>query len=70
MNGMIAAAAGIVCLLAVAGCDNTYTPSAHHQADVSTGTRLSGTDTGVSPSGGVNDPAINANPGGPGGGGR
>ena len=42
-----------LCLLMLAGCDNTYTPSLHHQADASTGSRLQGTDTGVNPSGSI-----------------
>ena len=69
MNSMIAEAASVVFLLALAACDNTYTPSAHHQADASTGSLLSGTDTGVNAHGGVGDPSITNNAGGPGGGG-
>lgn len=64
MNGTIAGTASLVCLLALAACDNSYTPSAHHQADASTGSLLSGTDTGVNANGGVNDPSITNNAGG------
>ena len=64
MNGTIARAAGVVCLLVLVGCDNTYTPSAHHQASASTGSLLSGTDTGANANGGVNDPSITNNAGG------
>ncbi len=60
-----AGAAIAVCLLALAGCDNTYTPSAHHQAEASTGSLLSGTDTGANGNGGTNDPSIRGNAGGP-----
>ncbi len=55
-----------VCLLALAGCDSTYTPSVHHEAEASTGSRLSGIDTGVSTNG-ASDPSITNNAGGPGG---
>ncbi len=60
-NKVIAGVLGIACLLGVAGCDNTYTPSAHHQDDASTGSLLSGTDTGVNPNTGLNDPSVKSN---------
>ncbi len=64
MNGMIGGTASLIGLLALGGCDNTYTPSAHHQAAASTGSLLSGTDTGANANGGVNDPSITSNAGG------
>ena len=70
MNKPIFSIAGIVCMLMLAACDNTYTPSAHHQADASTGSLLSGTDTGVNPNGSGSDPSISSNRGAPGGGGH
>ena len=59
----ITGAAIVVCMLALAGCDNTYTPSTHHQANASTGSLLSGTDTGANANG-ANDPSITSNAGG------
>jgi hypothetical protein len=61
MNKVVAGAVGIACLLGVAACDNTYTPSAHHQDNASTGSLLSGTDTGVNPNTGMNDPSVKSN---------
>ena len=61
--------AGAVCLLALAACDNTYTPSAHHgDADAATGSRLSGTDTGANTNASGDDPSISSNRGAPSGG--
>ncbi|WP_428374834.1 hypothetical protein [Lichenicoccus sp.] len=61
MNKVIAGVASIACLLSVAACDNTYTPSAHHQDAASTGSLLSGTDTGANPNGTMNDPSLKSN---------
>lgn len=66
MNKVIAGVAAVACMLAVAACDNTYTPSMHHQEAASTGSMLSGTETGVGPGNGTNSPSINSNAGGPG----
>ncbi len=60
----------IACMLALAACDNTYTPSAHHQADASTGSLLSGTDTGANLNGSGGDPSISSNRGASSGGGH
>lgn len=62
MMNKFAVVAGIVCLSGVSGCDNTYTPSAHHQEAASTGSLLSGTDTGLSTNG-MNDGSIKSNAG-------
>lgn len=70
MNKVVAGLAGVACLLGVVACDNTYTPSAHHQDSASTGSMLSGTDTGVNANGNSNDPSITSNLGGAGGGGH
>ena len=52
-------------LLALAGCDTgPYDPAAHRQAETSTGSRLSGVDTGVDSgdeAAGSHDPAIRVN---------
>ena len=58
MNKAVAGVCGALCFLALAGCDDTYTPSAHHQVDASTGSRLQGTDTGADASGSTGDPSI------------
>ena len=63
MNKIIAGAVSIACLLGLAACDATYTPSAHHQDDASTGSLLSGTDTGVNPNSGMSDPSVRSNSG-------
>ncbi|NPD65382.1 hypothetical protein HN018_17190 [Lichenicola cladoniae] len=65
MKSIIAGTIGIVCLLGITACDNTYTPSMHHQDAASTGSMLSGTDTGVNANGNTNDPSITSNLGGP-----
>ena len=70
MNEPIFRIAGAVCLLALAACDNTYTPSAHHRADASTGSLLSGTDTGADTNASGGDPSISSNRGVPSGGGH
>ena len=61
MYRVFAGLVSIGCLLGVAACDNTYTPSAHHHDDASTGSLLSGTDTGVNPNTGLNDPSVKSN---------
>ncbi len=61
MNKVIVIAAGCACLLGIAGCDNTYTPGMHHQDTASTGSMLSGTDTGVNANGNTNNPSITSN---------
>lgn len=58
---ILAGALGIGCLAGLAACDSTYTPSAHHHDDASTGSLLSGTDTGVNPNGSMNDPSLRSN---------
>ncbi len=56
-------------LFALAACDaGPYDPSAHRQADASTGSLLSGTDTGANGNGSLNDPSIRSNFAGPAGG--
>ena len=58
-------------LFALAACDTgPYDPAAHHQADASTGSLLSGTDTGVNANGSVADPSISNNFGGGAAGGK
>ena len=60
------AAAGIALLSSLAACDTgPYTPSAHHQAEASTGSMLSGTDTGANGNGNLNDPSVRSNFSGP-----
>lgn len=61
MNKAIVIATGLTCLLNIAGCDNTYTPGAHHQDSASTGSMLSGTDTGVDANASTNNPSITSN---------
>lgn len=63
-NKVVAVMAGLVCLFGVAACDDTYTPSMHHQEAASTGSMLSGTDTGVNGNG-MGDASIKSNAGGP-----
>ncbi len=41
-----------------------YDPAAHHHADTSTGSMLSGTDAGTNPNGSFGDPGIRSNAGG------
>ena len=48
-------------LLCLAACDNTYTPGAHRGDQASTGSLLSGTDTGANTGGNTNDPSITSN---------
>ncbi len=63
------AAASVVMLTGLAACDaGPYTPSAHRDAEASTGSMLSGTDTGVNANGNMNDPSIRSNFAGPAGG--
>ncbi len=52
-------------LFALAACDTVpYNPSAYHQTDATTGSLLSGTDTGVSQNGNIGDnPSISTNAG-------
>ena len=65
---IIASAAGAACLLALAACDTTYTPGAHHFAgDASTGSHLSDTDTGVGANTGLDTPSLTTNGHGTGG---
>ena len=61
MKTIFAAALCIAGLFGLAACDSTYTPSAHRHDDASTGSLLSGTDTGVNPNGSMNDPSIKSN---------
>ena len=70
MNTSIFSVAGAACLLALAACDNTYTPSAHRDAETATGSRLSGTDTGANTNASGDDPSISSNRGAPSGGGH
>lgn len=52
----------IVLPLALSGCDTgTYTPSAHRSADASTGSMLSGVDTGMDPGTGLSNPSVRSN---------
>ena len=65
LNKIAVAAAGVM-LASLAACDTgPYTPSAHRDAEASTGSMLSGTDTGVNANGSMNDPSIRSNFGGP-----
>ncbi|MGI4794929.1 MAG: hypothetical protein ACRYG8_12815 [Janthinobacterium lividum] len=64
-NHVIARVVGVVSLLGAAACDNTYTPSAHHQEAASTGSMLSGVDTGSDGTGTMNNPSLTSNYGGP-----
>ncbi len=60
------AAVGIALLFGLSACDTgSYTPSAHHDAEASTGSLLSGTDTGANGNGNFNDPSIRSNYSGP-----
>ena len=61
---IVAGVIGAACLLSVSACDSTYTPGAHHSEAASTGSLLSGTDTGANGNGGISDPSINSNTGG------
>jgi hypothetical protein len=61
MNHALVIAAGLCCLAGLAGCDTSYTPGAHHQDAASTGSMLSGTDTGVNADGNTNNPSITSN---------
>ena len=66
---IVGAVAGTVLLFGLAACDTgPYTPSAHRNAEASTGSMLSGTDTGANGSGNLNDPSIRSNFAGPAGG--
>lgn len=50
--------------LPLAACDaGSYNPSAHRQDDASTGSLLSGTDTGANGNGSISDPSIRSNTG-------
>ena len=50
--------------LALSACDTgPYNPSARHQADSSTGSMLSGADTGVNNNGSLSDTSIGSNKG-------
>lgn len=61
MNKAIMIAACFGCVLGLSACDNTYTPGIHHQEAASTGSMLSGTDTGVDANGNTNNPSITSN---------
>ena len=53
--------ASAISLLILSSCDNTYTPSAHRSADASTGSMLSGVDTGMDPGTDLNNPSLRNN---------
>ena len=58
MKGLFVSTMVVVLPLAQFGCDTgTYTLSAHRSADASTGSMLSGVDTGMDPGTDINNPS-------------
>jgi len=62
MIRLLLSSAFLMLPLAISGCDRgPYDPSAHRHADASTGTRLSGNDSGADLDANMNNPSMRSN---------
>ncbi len=62
MIKLLLSSAFLMLPLAISGCDRgPYDPSAHHHADASTGTMLSGHESGADVNANMNNPSTRSN---------